>query len=101
MAVHRRVTVTIPVTIQDNRASVETHGNLTYEPLDSGLIQVRSNFADDVYFIEPKDLIELVIAVSTGVLLKQPDMQRELLSALGLNVRGDDTVEFHRVSSDD
>lgn len=102
MSVRRKVTINVTVDLVNKLPGTALlKGNLTYEPLDNGLIQVTSNFGDTAYHIEPKDLIETVVAVASGVLLKQPDMQRQLRESLGLIERGDASVEVLHSYSDD
>lgn len=85
MSVKRRVTVSMTVNvISDNgRPGVgTTKGNIVYEPLDNGLIRVISNFGKDTYDVEARDLIEMVIAVCSGTLVKMPDIKRALAEAI-------------------
>lgn len=76
MAVSRKVVISLPVVIDHAEYAIE------YEPLDNGLVKVTNHKQQQLYYVEPKDLIELVIAVCGGTLLKMPDVQRAFATAL-------------------
>jgi len=94
MPVKREVRVILPIICEEHRPGVgQTKTSMVYEPMDNGLIKVTNAQQQQLYYVEPKDLIELVIAVCSGVLVKKPDMQRALRESLGLIERGDASVE--------
>lgn len=94
MPVKREIRIILPVTCAETRPGCgPSKANVVYEPMDNGLIRVTDHNNQQLYYVEPKDLIELTVAVCSGVLVKMPDIQRQLRESLGLIERGDNSVE--------
>lgn len=73
MAVTRKVTISLPVAASDG-----SKHEVFYEPQDNGQIKVTDHKRQQLYYVNPTDLLELVVAVCGGTLLKLPDIQRAL-----------------------
>lgn len=91
MSVKRRVTVNMTVEVIHDAvhpAAAHSTSNITYEPLENGMVRVSSSFSKDIYDVTPGDLVEMVMAVCGGALLKRPDMQRAFAEAVAAKAKG-------------